>query len=479
MNVRRTNASVFCLLSSVFCLFSAGADWPMWGGTPCRNMVNTAEKNMPSEWDIKAGKNIKWKADTGSQTYGNLVVVGGKVIIGTNNELHRNPKITGDKGVVMCFRESDGKFLWQMVHDKLSSGRVNDWPEQGVCSGPCVESNRVYYVSNRCELVCLDAEGFANGNDGVQDEQYKSETDGDVIWRFDMMEEMGVFPHNLATSSPLIVGDNVYILTSNGVDEGHINIPSPRSPSFIAVNKKTGKPVWENGEPADKIFHGQWGSASYGVVNGKGQVYFPGGDGWLYALDPDTGRTIWKFNCNPPGTKYILGGRGTANEIISTPVFWDNKVYVGVGQDPEHGEGLGHFYCIDATQSGDVTDKAQVWHYGDKDFGRTISTVAIHDGLVYAAELKGLLHCLDAKTGKKCWEHDMFAAVWGSPYVVDGKVYLGDEDGDVTLFAPGREKKVLNEINMGSSVYSTAVAANGVLYLSNKSQIFAITAPSK
>ena len=135
------------------------ADWPMWGGTPQRNMVNTVEKNIPDTWDVATGKNIKWVAQLGSQSFGNPVVAGGKVFVGTNNQSERQPKVKGDKGVVMCFREADGKFLWQNVHDKLAAGRVNDWPMQGICSTPCVDGNRVYYVSNRCELVCADVEG--------------------------------------------------------------------------------------------------------------------------------------------------------------------------------------------------------------------------------------------------------------------------------------------------------------------------------
>src|SRR5262249_11022327 len=154
-----------------------------------------------------------------------------KIFVGTNNSNPRNPKITGDKGVIMCFRESDGKFLWQIVHDKLPAGRVNDWPEEGICSSPFVEGNRVYYVSNRCELICADTEGLADGNQGVQDGQYKSETDGDIIWRLDMIKELHVFPHNLSTCSPLVAGDTVFLITSNGVDEGHINIPQPKAPS--------------------------------------------------------------------------------------------------------------------------------------------------------------------------------------------------------------------------------------------------------
>ena len=86
--------------------------------------------------------------------YGNPVVAGGKVFVGTNNQANRQPKAKGDKGVVMCFREKDGVFLWQLTHNKLQAGRVNDWPQQGICSSPCVEGKRLYYVNNRCELVC-------------------------------------------------------------------------------------------------------------------------------------------------------------------------------------------------------------------------------------------------------------------------------------------------------------------------------------
>ena len=176
----------------------------------------------------------------------------------------------------MCFNEKDGSLLWQAVHDKLDAGRVNDWPLQGICSSPWVENDRVYYVNNRCELVCADVHGFKNGNDGMTDEVYKSDIDADIIWSYDMMEEMGVFPHNLATSSPVIHGEIVLILTGNGVDEGHLNIPSPASPSFIGVDKKTGEVVWENNLPGKGILHGQWSSPAAGIIAGQGASDLPG-----------------------------------------------------------------------------------------------------------------------------------------------------------------------------------------------------------
>ncbi len=294
----------------------AGKDWPMWGGTPARNQVNPVERGIPASWDIAAGKNVMWKADLGSRSYGNRVVAGGRVFVGTNNEKVRDPKVTGDKGVLMCFREADGAFLWQAVHDKLPAGRVNDWPEEGVCSSPCVEGDRVYYVSNRCELVCADVEGLRDGkNRGpFTGEKHRGPHDADLVWVLDMMEELSVFPHNMAASSPLVAGDLVYLVTGNGVDESHITIPSPDAPSFIAVDKRTGKVAWEDRSPGGGILHGQWSSPAYGVIAGHAQVLFPGGDGWLYAFEPLTGKPLWKFDLNPKDSKYDLGGEGHAEQ---------------------------------------------------------------------------------------------------------------------------------------------------------------------
>jgi len=164
----------------------------------------------------------------------------------------------------------------------------------------------------------------------------------------------------------------------------------------------------------------------------------------------------------------------TRNELIATPVIYKERVYIGNGQDPEHGEGVGHFYAIDATKRGDITQTGRLWHF-DK-IRRTISTAAIADDLVYVSDFSGYLHCLDANTGQEYWQHDMLAAVWASPFLIDGKVYLGDEDGDVVVMAHSKEKVVLGEMNMGSAVYGTIVPANGTLFLNNRSQLFAISA---
>ncbi len=470
--------AIVCLAAAVILTAAIGKnskEITMFGGTPARNMVS-AESNIPEKWDVDSGLNIKWTARLGSQTYAGPVVLGGKVFVGTNNEGMHNPEIQGDRGNVICFDAVTGKFLWQAAHAKLAAGPVHDWPLQGVCSTPAVEDDRLYYTSNQCQIVSLDTEGFLDGeNDGpTTDEENAGKTDADFIWEFDMMDELDVFPHNLAASSPLIVDDMVYVVTGNGVDEGHVNLPSAFAPSFIALNKNTGELVWESNLPGEDVLHGQWGNASYGIIDGKPQVIFPGGDGRIYSFEPKTGKLIWKYSGNPPGSVWELGGSGTKNNLIASPVVYDDKIFIAMGQDPEHGEGPGHLYAIDATMTGDVTDKALVWHVGGEDFNRTISTVAIKDGLLYASDLSGFVYCFDVKTGEKYWTYDTFAAIWGSPYFVDGKIYIGDEDGDLAILKAGKKMELIYETNMGSAVYTTPRAKDGVLYVASRTTLVAI-----
>jgi len=256
------------------------------------------------------------------------------------------------------------------------------------------------------------------------------------------------------------------VMTSNGQDESHVNIPSPKAPAIIALDKNTGKLAWEDNSVFDKILHGQWSTPSVGKIGGVDQVVSAQGDGWVRGYETLTGKKLWEFDTNPKDSVWPK----TRNETIGTPVIYEDKVYIANGQDPEHGEGVGHLYAIDATKRGDITQTGRVWHY-DK-IRRSISTASIADGLLYIADFSGFLHCLDAKTGQVYWTHDVFAAVWGSTLVVDGHVYLGDEDGDVVVLQAGKEKKVLAEMNMGSAVYATAVPANGALFINNRNQLF-------
>jgi len=518
-------------------LVALAEDWPQWGGNdPGRNMYSTAKglpdrfepgkmKTGTEEIDLATTKNVKWVVKLGSQSYGNPVVAGGKVFVGTNNESPRDKRHVGDRSILMAFDEKSGAFLWQLVVPKLKSGKVNDWENLGLLAAPLVVGNRLFVVTSRCEVLCLDTEGQRNGNDGdfksdaayfVKDTPKESAppellpSDADIIWRYDMMDELGVFPHNASNCSVIMIDGVLHVCTSNGQDWTHVNIPSPNSPSFIALDPKTGKLLAEdNAGIGPRIFHGQWTSPSAGRVNGKWHVYYGGGDGVAYAFDitPSKGsgkpivpilpgtptsqteeaetdylKKVWWVDINPPEYKAKDGkpikypAAEGPSEINSTPVFYKNRVYVASGQDPEHGEGVGRLVCIDATKTGDLTQDGILWEY--KGVKRSISTCSIDPatGLLFIADFSGFVHCLDAETGKLQWVHDMKAHMWGSTFVADGKVYVGDEDGDFTVLAADRKLKVISETNLGAPVYSTPIIANGTMYVGSQTHLFAIAA---
>jgi outer membrane protein assembly factor BamB len=514
-------------------------EWNQWGGSPSRNNTPVAH-DLPIEWEPgdfdydtgewqpETSKNVLWVAPVGSQTYGNPVIAGGQVYVGTNNGngyIERYPASV-DLGCLLAFSQEDGSFLWQDSSEKLPTGRVHDWPLQGICCSPLVEGDRLWYVSSRGEVKCLDTTGFRDGeNDGpFTGETVVDDTEADVVWVLNMMKELGVSQHNMCSCSVTAAGDYLFVNTSNGVDEGHINLPSPTAPSFLCIDKRDGRLLWADATPGINVLHGQWSSPAYAEIGGVPQVIFGGGDGWVYGFDArgDNGKSklLWEFDCNPKESKYSLGGRADRNHIIGTPVVYENLVYIAVGEDPEHGEGVGHLWCIDPTKRGDVSAEiavslsapdtplprrrmqavikedgevarpnpasAAVWHYpgfdadGDGDLSfeetmhRTCGTVAIQDGLLFVADFSGLFHCLDVKTGKPLWTFDMLAASWGSPLIADGKVYIGDEDGDIAIFDLAPEMNLLAEVNMGNSVYSTPIAVGDTLYIANKSHLFAI-----
>ena len=160
--------------------------------------------------------------------------------------------------------------------------------------------------------------------------------------------------------------------------------------------------------------------------------------------------------------------------------------------DPEQGESaienpnsaaIWHFSEFDRNGDGEIDFEEQMH--------RSCGTVAIQDDLLFIADFSGLFHCLDAKTGKVHWAYDMLAAAWGSPLIVEGHVYIGDEDGDIAIFNLSADPKVaMKEVdeeffpinaddvgdvtNMGNSVYSTPIVANDTLFIANRTHLFAI-----
>ncbi len=476
-------------------------DWPQWGGSDTKNMVSTEQglpdSFVPGEKDSATGtipmettRNVKWARKLCQAIYSTPAVAGGRLILGGQDPEH---------GLLMCLEEKTGKLLWQWEGPERTVPKyVDGWligigpnPKAlGVCSTPYMEGDRVWFVTHSFKVMCLDAKGDAGR--------------ARVLWEYDMWDKLGVFPCDACNGSPLIDGDFLYVQTSNGIDhnmdpfkEKDRKMPAPNAPNLIVLDKNTGRLLATDDAPiAAHLLHGQWSSVSCGVVHGRKLIFFGGGDGYCYAFEalsaipdkPGKLKTVWSFDCNPPEykaldgldavTRYCVGDKrskkswnkndGTfvgMSEIIGSPVFDNNRVYVAIGRDPEHGRGRGALHCIDATQTGDITSSGRIWTYQGLD--RTLCTPSVTEGLVYISDIGGCLHCVDAQTGQVVWTHETHSAVWGSTLVADGKVYMPTPKG-LDVLAAGREKKLLSHITVGGTINATPVAANGTLYIASK-----------
>lgn len=526
--------------AALACGLAGGNDWPQWGGNdPGRNMVSP-EKDLPASFepgqkqadgtgiDPATTKNVRWAVRLGSYIYGNPTVAGGKVFAGTDDTL-----LAGDRrfqrsrgGMVHCLDEATGATLWRLVVPRRPPERLpkeEHFSQQhfGTCSSPAVADGRVFLMTGACEIVCLDVDGLADGNDGpfMNEGQYMAgagkkpvmlePTDADIVWVFDIVDELGVCPHDAASCSPLIDGRFLYCVTSNGVEEKHTHCPCPDAPSFFCLDTQTGRLCAVDAERMGRrLWHCLWSPPSMGIVNGRKLVFFGGGDGLCYAFDalaevpekPVELKKVWSYDCNPPHYRfrdgqpipYYAGDKrkkdspnkddGTylgPSQIIATPVFHEGRVYVAIGQDPAHGRGRGLLHCIDAAKTGDITESGRVWSFDGLE--RSMSSVAIADGVLYAVDFAGRLHSMDPATGAVHARVELNAETWGTPFVADGKLFIGTKKY-FHVFSAGAEPRELARIALGSPSYGTPVAANGTLFVASERYLWAVeeeTAPAQ
>jgi len=457
--------------------------------------------------DAFSADQLLWEMELGTHQYTVPLVDRGQIFIGVNDSKLDHPAIQASGGgILMCREAMTGKLIWQLPIPRNMRG--NDYPSHfghwrcGVCSQPAIDGDRMFIVGLRGDVLCIDRNGQADGNDGpflddatymgVQNDLgYKlSETDGDIVWRLDMIKELSVVPHDVCGSSPTMYGDCVYFCTSNGQDGRHAEIVNPDAPSLIAVEKSTGRLIATDDEPISaNTFHGQWSSPVAAEFDGRPLIIYGGGDGVLYAFEPvkacEVGdepvklKTVWKRDCCPADYR-MRDGRpvpysGWRNktpdgpsEIISTPAIHDGRIYVAIGQSPVHGPGHGMLSCIDGA-TGEV-----VWQ--NREVGRTLSEAEISDGLLYLPDYSGILHCIDIETGKEVWQHDVGRIWCASATVADGRVFLGTEKLGFWILKAGREKEVISKSRV-QFMPITMTVGPGAYYIPTQRRIFAVQAP--
>jgi len=430
--------------------------------------------NPPVDWDTTTGRNIVWSVDLGNETFGRPVVVGDTVYVGTDNTRPMNPGYREESGVLKAFRATDGKFLWQDVAPRVERG-LREFLLPSTTSAPYVEGNRLYYVTAECQLRCLDTQRFRDAGSGrYREEMFQDNAAADLVWELDMCR-LGVFPHEATNSEVLALGDLLMVSTSNGQNEGHMHVPSPRAPSLIAVDKHSGEVVWRAIGAGDQVLHGQWSSPVAANVNGRMQVLFGGGDGWLRAYDAASGHEVWRFDGNPKDARWLPRPRVLSRgAIIASPVVADGRVFVAMGQSPGHGNGPSLIYAISPNGQGDVTSSRVLWT--SREVGRVVGTPIVKDGLLYVGDLGGTIHCLDAATGVHVWKYETHDAIWGSLLLSGDRLYVGGAEGSMTILRAGRRMEMLATIEMAAPLYARPAVVGDALYLTTARRLYLIAA---
>ena len=485
----------------------SAADRPQWGQAWSRNMVSE-EKGLPDSFDPGTGRNIKWAAKLGTETHSTPVVSGGRVYIGTNNGEPRDPKHQGDRGVLMCFEENTGKLLWQLVVPKREEDPYFDWPKCGISSPATVEGDRVYIVSNRGEVICLDARGMADGNDGpFQDEaahmtpspssggppkplagaeiqprtwQHSPKDklleagplDADILWIFDLVSGAGIWPHDAAHSSILIHGEYLYLNSGTGVDNTHKRILTPDAPSLVVLDKRKGRLVARDDEKmAPKIFHSTWSAPSLGVVKGRPLLFFAGGNGIVYAFETVSGHR--------QGNQTDASSKSDLSQSLLTSAATSSEILKKVWQfdfDPAAPKENVHRYNTNRREGPSNI-------YGMPVFDANHIYVA-GGGDVFWGKTEAWLKCIDATqtgditTNGLVWSYPLEKHVMSTPAVHEGLVFIAD-CGRKFHWLEAKSGKALWTHEIKGEAWASPLVADGKVYLGTRGRMFYVFTASR
>jgi outer membrane protein assembly factor BamB len=488
----------FAAILATSCLTIA-ADWPMGGRDASRNPVSS-EKPAPTDWQIQTdeqpARNIRWSTPALSGAIGGPIVSNGLVWVGLNNDIPLDPRIRGDRGVLACFRESDGKFLYEYTSPRLET-RTADWPHQGLSGSPVTEKDRLWFITSRREVVCLDTGPLTSGTGPAKE-----------LWKYDLVKQEGVFPnspmipsHN-NLGSPAIDQDFLFVPTGNGTGIDHpdaTQVRAPHAPTLLCLRKTDGTVLWRDHSAGLKIYGGHTASPLVVEIGGQVQVVQPQADGWVRSFAVRTGRLLWKFDTNRKDTKWNWPdlSANAKHVVVATPVFAEGRIYFAAGRDPEFGGQHGCLFCVDPNRTGDISPELEgengqgkanpnsglIWRFAGDNLAETTSCVAVHQGLAILPDGSGRVHCFDAATGRRHWTYATGSAHFGDPLVVDGKVYVTIDEGVVTILqlseklrivATRERNRLFGNKQNSDSLVASPVFANGTLYIQSTGILYAI-----
>ncbi|QDU64731.1 Serine/threonine-protein kinase AfsK [Planctomycetes bacterium Pan216] len=406
-------------------------DWPFWRG-PEHNGVARAT-GLPEDWsDRGKGENIVWKReDLGSRT--TPIAMNGKLYLITRAD--EGEPTEGER--VVCVDAETGKTIWEQKFNVF----LSDVPDTRVGWSNVVgdpSTGNVYALGVGGLFQCFDGET------------------GKVLWSHSMSEEYGLLTTYGGRTNFPFVFDDVVIISGVLINWGDSAKPAHQ---FIAFNKETGVPVWLSSTrplPYDTTYS----SPILATIKGQPVIIFGAGDGAVYAMQPRTGKIIWK---------YQLSRRG----VNATPLVVDDTVYIGHGEENIDDNTMGAIVAIDATGEGDVTKTHEKWRQKEVIAGKTAPIMA--DGKLWFLEDTGGIIMVDPKTGETLFRKKLGTMMRGSPIYADGKIYVNEANGRTYILKPKEDGfDILSRNRLRAEINGSPIVAYGKMYLPTSAGLYAI-----
>jgi outer membrane protein assembly factor BamB len=418
MDVRRALLVSACTLLLVSQRGARAGNWPHWRGPDCNGVSD--EKNLPLRWSPT--ENVAWKLALPSWTGATPIIWGNHVFLNVAD---------GNDLYLWCAERRKGEVLWK---NRLGGGNTKMRKQNMSSPSPVTDGKMVWVMTGTGILKAFDLAGKE-------------------LWGRDIQKDYGKFGINWGyASSPLLYQDSLYVQVLHGM---HTSDPS----YVLRIDKITGKTVWRVERPTDAIQESPDAYTTPALLRyGNGvEIVISGGD-YVTGHDPATGKELWRFGGMNPT-------KDAAYRTITSPVVADGIIYACARVRP--------LVAIRAGGRGDITATHKAW---STDQGADVPTPATDGKYFYLVNDRGIMWCLDAKSGKEFWGNQRVkpGTYSASPVVADGKVYVTNEDGVTTVVAAGPEFKILGENNLNDYTLSSPAISDGQIFLRTANFLYCI-----
>jgi outer membrane protein assembly factor BamB len=410
-------------------------NWPQWRG-PKSNGSAPGAKDLPVEWSQQ--KNVLWRAKLPSWSAATpavwdksiflLSAEEGFVHLGERGGSGRNP----DKIFLIALNRADGSLKFRK---EIDSGNQLFRKQNSASPSPITDGKNVWVMTGNGKLACFTV-------------------DGAEVWKRDIQAEYGRFGLNHGyASTPLLHGNRLYVQVLHGMKTD--------DPSYVfAVDKNTGKSIWKVERPTDAKTESPDNYATPQIVktaNGE-QLIISGAD-YVTGHDLNSGKELWRLGgLNPTDNP--------ANRTIASSVVIDSNVFTTSTRGRP-------FVGFRAGGSGDITGKNELWK---NNLGSDVPTPATDGKYIYVLNDIGIVHCLDALSGKPVYENQRIehGTYSSSPLLADGKLYFVSEEGTTTVVQAGSTFKILAVNKLEGHTLASPVAVDNQIFIRTDEYLYCL-----